>query len=624
MPDPQDNSQPVQQQGGMINGGQVGISGGTNFFGNLVQTLVRGAVQGGVAALGQNQSNPYTRSMAAGINAQQVNQQKQQQQQAQADEATMRQQRIAMTQVQYLQAKHALAQADEASQKSAHDTMAGWFDHLYQEGNAEIVGGTSEKDADLAEQLQSAKKQYPNDLVMVAPTGFSTYEHPTKAVFHVKNNSMEGAFDWKLPGHEEAGIPPMSGSIPAGTNSTDGTSLLVHAGRKALVENETSKLAPRDGLDAPQETSDQTKAYMRANKIPIPDNFDDLYAMAQGQEAKTAIPAKSVRNGKEFIVGKDRATDYIHNFSPNYSPDQMAKTAEFRKTLDKAEGNFAEENGKLAGQAIEDAKTIVENKGGGSPELVQRAQKLIDKAKPWDEKYQKQLKANAANKEGKTDFNEEKVLFDQRIQDGRDQRGGKLTLDEAGDTQPVDGYGNPIPLKEVSAYKPGQMQQQTAATAGTLLEKLDRIEQVIKSHPTYIGPIGGSVGELKAHYGLGNKEAQSLYDDLLTAQSGFTKMHTSRFSKEILDKATTMLNAKMNTEQALGAIQSMRNTAQLYQKDDKLVSKADYLRSQQELKDRLLTRAQGYLQKAGWTGGKPTDDQKAKAKQLAAAEGQSF
>src|SRR5579863_5421378 len=114
MPDSQDNSQPVQQQGGMINGGQMGISGGTGFFGNLVSTLVRGAIQGGVAALGQNQSNPYTRSMAAGINAQQVNQQKQQQQSAQADEATMRQQRIAMTQVQYLQAKHALAQADEA------------------------------------------------------------------------------------------------------------------------------------------------------------------------------------------------------------------------------------------------------------------------------------------------------------------------------------------------------------------------------------------------------------------------------------------------------------------------------------------------------------------------------
>jgi hypothetical protein len=625
MPDPQtDDTQPVQQQGGMINGGHAGITGGTGFFGNLVATLVRGAVQGGVAELGQNQGTPGARAMAAGVNAQQVQQQKQKQESAEQDEATLRKQRIALTQVQYLQAKHALGQADEATQKAAHDHMAGWFDHLYQEDNAEIHGGTSDNQADLQQSLQDAKKQFPDDLSVIAPVGYSNSEHPTYAVFHVKNNSMEKAFDWKLPGHEEAGIPPMTGTVPAKTNATDGSSLVISNGRKALVENETSKLAPRDGLDAPQESPEQVKAYMRSIKIPVPDNFDDVFAVAQGQEPKKELPTKSVRNGKVFEVGKDRATDYIHNFSPGYKPDQMAKAAEFRKALDKVEGNYAEENGKLAAQAIETAKGIVENKGGGSPELVQRAQRVIDKAKPFAAKYQQEVNAKAATKENKDDFKENQILFNQRMTEGQDQNGRKLTLEEASDTQPIDAYGNPIPLKLVSAYKPGQMQQQTAATAVTLLATLDRIEKVVQAHPTYIGPIGGSVGELKAHYGLGTKEAQSLYDDLLTAQSGFTKMHTSRFSKEILDKATTMLNAKMNSGQAMGAIQSMRNTAQLYEKDDKLMSKADYLRAQQETKERMLTKMQGYLQKVGWQGGKPTDQQKQAAQQLAKSEGQNF
>jgi hypothetical protein len=303
----------------------------------------------------------------------------------------------------------------------------------------------------------------------------------------------------------------------------------------------------------------------------------------------------------------------------------MAKAAEFRKTLDKAEGIYAEENGKNADQAIEDAKTIMENKGGGSPELVQRAQKLITKAQPFADAYQRQLKAAAANKSDNKDFEHQKTLFDQRQNYGIDQNGAKLTLDEADMTQPVDGFGNPIPNKKISAYKPGQMQQQTAATANTLIEKLDGIESQLKANGgKYVGPIGGSIGELKAHLGLGDKEAQKLYNDIMTAQSGFTKMHTSRFSKEILDKATIMLNPKMNMEQFLGAIQSMRETAQIYAKDDKLMSKADYLQLQAAQQDRAVTKAQGYLRRSGWTGGKPTDQQKQAAQRLAQSEGQAF
>jgi hypothetical protein len=617
MPDPQTQTDP---NGGALTGQSAGISGGTGFFKNLVGTLVNGALQGGVQALAQAQGTPGQRAMSAGIRAPQIAAQQKAQQQEQADEATLRKQRIAMTQVQLLQAKHALSQADEATQKEYHDTMRGWFDHLYQGGDAEIVGGTAEKQADLMQQLQSAKKQFPNDLVSIAPTGFSTNDHPTFGVYHVKNNSIAEAFDFKFPGHEESGIPPMNSTINAGTNATDGTSQFVHEGRKALVEGETSKLSPSDGLDAPQATPDEVKGYLKSIRKPVPDNFDDLYAIAQGQEPKKELNAKSVRNGKEFVVGKDFATSYIHNFSPKYQPDQMANTADIRKTLEKAEGNFAQENGKNAGQAIEDAKNIIERKGGGSPELVQRAQKLIDKAKPWDDRYQKSLKAKDDNK----DFEHQKTLFDQRQNDGVDQRGQRLTLDEADETQPVDGFGNPIPNKKISAYKPGQMQQQTAATANTLIEKLGNIESQIKAHANYVGPIGGTIGELKAHFGLGDKEAQKLYDDITTSQSGFTKMHTSRFSKEILDKATTMLNAKMNVQQALGAIESMRETAQIYAKDDKLVSKADYLQTQAAQRDRAVTKAQSYLQRAGWTGGKPTDEQKQKAQALAQSEGQAF
>ncbi len=54
------------------------------------------------------------------------------------------------------------------------------------------------------------------------------------------------------------------------------------------------------------------------------------------------------------------------------------------------------------------------------------------------------------------------------------------------------------------------------------------------------------------------------------------------------------------------------------------MSKADYLHAQQDMKDRAATTAQSYLVRIGWQGGKPTDQQKQAAQQLAKSEGQNF
>jgi hypothetical protein len=328
MPDPQDNPQPVQQQGGMINGGQVGISGGTNFFGNLVQTLVRGAVQGGVAALGQNQSNPYTRSMAAGINAPRVQQQQQ-------DENTERQMRMALTKVQYLQAVHALRNTDEQTQTEAHDRMRDYIGGLEKNHQVEWLGGTSPDRNALVQDASKYGQQYKNDQVLIVPTGYSTHGSPTWGIAHIKSDPLAETANFQFGGHDDSGLPPKTINAPRGTPANESAGLVIGDMRKSLVASEVSKQNGPVPSALPQTTPDELRQEMQARRIPIPANLDELYDVNNGAKKYSDLPKTSSWEGASPIIGQDRASQFVkHNFDPTFEPNRSETQGEMREVLE--------------------------------------------------------------------------------------------------------------------------------------------------------------------------------------------------------------------------------------------------------------------------------------------------
>lgn len=596
------------------------LSSGSGFFHGLLETLVTGAFKGVSGAMSQMHGTPQMESIAAGFNESDEEQKK-------LDENKERQIRVAMAQLNYQQAYHALVNADRPIQQHGYDVARDYAQELEKNGMVNWEGGESEDRAALMQDLQKTKQQFPNAHIYIMPKGGTTLEQPRWGIARVLDGSLQqGIEGLSLPGVPEKGIPATTIAAPKGMSAGDATAHVMYNLKNGLVDAiQGSSAVPLDATEpAPLQTdNEQLNAFLVARNLPRVSNLTELRDIANGRKPLKDLQATSTRSRDGWTLGRDHALSFIKNFiNQNYSEDIADRVMVFDKSLTKAEGDYALENGKNAGQAIETAKQIIEANGGGAPELLQRAQKLLTNAKPWDARYQKSLEQKSENK----DFEHEKALFDQRLNRGVDMYGRKLTFEEADMTMPVDAFGNPIPKDYITAWKPGQMQQNTAATASTLIQKLQRIKQRIQAAPNLVGPIGGTVGELKSKYGLSDHDAQELYDDITTAQSGFTKMHTSRFSNEILQKSVTMLNPRMNKDQAMGALDSMLNTAELYEKDDKLMSKAEYMQHAQNARAAKIAKMTKYLLAVpGYVAGqKPTDAQKKTAQQLAQADGQEF
>ena len=158
--------------------------------------------------------------------------------------------------------------------------------------------------------------------------------------------------------------------------------------------------------------------------------------------------------------------------------------------------------------------------------------------------------------------------------------GEVLSLTNAPPAMLVDSSGNVIPQDMVSTYKPTAQQRQTGDTARQVLSISDGLRQAVAANPNLAGPLSGRDKQGLAKLGLGDAQSQKYLDDLSFLQSASTKMHTGRFSSEIMKKMDNVIFPGMNPGQFNGALDSITGVAGRYADEDKLTTIANY-KSQQ-------------------------------------------
>jgi hypothetical protein len=159
--------------------------------------------------------------------------------------------------------------------------------------------------------------------------------------------------------------------------------------------------------------------------------------------------------------------------------------------------------------------------------------------------------------------------------------GEKLTLTNAPDSMLVDAKGRPVPQNMQSFYKPSQNERQTADTARQALAISADLRAAVQKNPNLVGPLLGNSKEGLAKFGFGDEQAQKFLDDISFLQSAATKVHTGRFSSEILKKMGNMIKPGMNAQQFVGGLNSIDEVMGRYAVEDKLVTVADYKSMQQ-------------------------------------------
>lgn len=159
--------------------------------------------------------------------------------------------------------------------------------------------------------------------------------------------------------------------------------------------------------------------------------------------------------------------------------------------------------------------------------------------------------------------------------------GEQLSLNNAPDAMLVDANGNVIPQNLVSTYKPTAQERQTADTARQVLLISAGLQQAIQQNPNLAGPLSGRSRQAISKLGYGDAQTQKFLDDISFLSSAATKMHTGRFSNEILRKMDNLIKPGMNDQQFMGALSSINDVASRYANEDRLTTVADYKRQQQ-------------------------------------------
>jgi len=166
----------------------------------------------------------------------------------------------------------------------------------------------------------------------------------------------------------------------------------------------------------------------------------------------------------------------------------------------------------------------------------------------------------------------------------------RLTLQNAPDSMLVDPSGNVVPQNEQGLYKPTAQQKQTADTARQVLAISADLQAQIARNPALIGPLSGNSAKAFAPFGIGTEAAQKMLDNVSLLQSAVTKMHTGRFSSEILKKSGSLIFPGMNPQQFAGAMDSLKDVAGRYANEDQLQTVASF--RQQQAKQQQLPAPQ--------------------------------
>jgi hypothetical protein len=154
--------------------------------------------------------------------------------------------------------------------------------------------------------------------------------------------------------------------------------------------------------------------------------------------------------------------------------------------------------------------------------------------------------------------------------------GERLTLQNAPDSMLVDPRGNVVPQNQQALYKPTAQERQTADTARQVLAISADLQAQIAQNPALIGPLSGNSAKAFAPFGIGTSAAQKMLDNVSLLQSAVTKMHTGRFSSEILKKSGSLIFPGMNVDQFNGAMSSLKDVAGRYANEDQLQTVASF------------------------------------------------
>jgi hypothetical protein len=154
--------------------------------------------------------------------------------------------------------------------------------------------------------------------------------------------------------------------------------------------------------------------------------------------------------------------------------------------------------------------------------------------------------------------------------------GEVLSLDNAAPSMLVTASGQVIPQDLVSTYKPSAQEKQTADTARQVLAISAALQAELNKNPNLAGPLSGRSKQGLAKLGYGDAQSQKFLDDLSFLTSASTKMHTGRFSSEILKKMSDLIKPGMNGEQFRGALSSINDVASRYADEDRLTTVAEY------------------------------------------------
>jgi hypothetical protein len=558
-------------QTGPPQGGMSALAGGKGFFRGLLGTLLQGAAVATSASVQTPQGpNQIQRAAATATQDPRINPQARQQQ---LNAQQMEHLKLAQAQVNLQQTYHMMLNDQEAQQNEAYTYERDYWKQVHDQGKAEILGENTDR-SQLTAKLNQLRSQHKNDpqgafSVAIHPSPDSTPASKKWAIIRSIRGPLDDDVTVDMKGDKDSGLPDKTFTSLKGTSTADSWVDWSDKFKTHMMNKSAAMNSPASTDEAPpQRTAGELSGLLKQRGIMVPENMDEIWAVANGKSPLKDVGAKT--SPRE--LNRTQTEAFIRKYiNPNFDPQIVERAVENEAALLKAENTYPDKNGETAATAVAISQRIIDDPKS-PPEQVQRAMRLLPDAKTMDQRYQKSLQ----EKQFKYDATQQTALYNERIQNGIDKEGKRLTIDEAPSAMMVDSLGNPIPEKLQNVWKPGQMQQNTAATARVVREKLEEIRDEVKKNPDLIGPLMGNSKSALSSLGLGDAKAQRLLNDLTTVQSGFTKMHTSRFSSEILAKATKMIRAGMNNDQFNGALESMIDTAQMYEKEDKPMSVGEY------------------------------------------------
>jgi hypothetical protein len=141
--------------------------------------------------------------------------------------------------------------------------------------------------------------------------------------------------------------------------------------------------------------------------------------------------------------------------------------------------------------------------------------------------------------------------------------------------------GQVIPQDMISLYKPTGEEKQTADTARQVLAISKDLKDQITKNPNLIGPLQGRDQQALQKLGFSSQDAAKMIDNVSLLQSAATKMHTGRFSTQILQKSENLVKPGMGKDEFLGSLDSINDVATRYANEDKLTTVYEYQQRQQ-------------------------------------------